>query len=97
VRQIPLGLLSKERVLSPILLQLVSEAARMDPALQLIMDQLNKLSAGQKATKNDIEEKINTAETSISDTRASQEETNNDIQGKISAIQDKISASQSEI
>jgi hypothetical protein len=44
------------------LLQLVSEAARMDLALQLIMGQLNKPSAGHEAMKNDIEGKINTGQ-----------------------------------
>jgi hypothetical protein len=32
----------------------VSEVARMNPALQLILDQLNKLSTGQEAMKVDI-------------------------------------------
>jgi hypothetical protein len=34
------------------LLQLVSRGARMDMVLQLITDQLNKLSAGQETMKN---------------------------------------------
>jgi hypothetical protein len=41
-------------------LQLVSEVARMYPTLQLVMDHLNKLNAGQEILKNDIEEKMYT-------------------------------------
>jgi hypothetical protein len=33
------------------LLQLVAQAARLDPALQLIIDLLNELSAGPEAVK----------------------------------------------
>lgn len=53
--------LNKEpSVLSSIVLQLVSEVARMYPTLQLVMDHLNKLNAGQEILKNDIEEKMYT-------------------------------------
>jgi hypothetical protein len=78
------------------LLQLVTEATRMDPALQLIMGQLNKLTASQEAMKNDNEGKINTNQDkikkSISDIHTSQNEMKIDIQDKISDNQHKVSA-----
>jgi hypothetical protein len=55
--------LNKEPTLyTPITLQLVSEAAKTDLALQLIMDQLSKSSTRQEAMKNDNEGKLNTGQ-----------------------------------
>jgi hypothetical protein len=54
------------------MLQMVSEAARIDPALQLTTDQLNKLSIGKGAMKNYKYAEQDKTENSITAIRSNQ-------------------------